>query len=71
MRYGIKGSRLKGDREVECLGLETELDVVSKESPERIRRLLESSEKACFTLQALLPPVPITLRATLNGESLD
>jgi hypothetical protein len=40
-------------------------------SHERIRSLLESSEKACFTLQALLTPVPVTLRATLNGESLD
>jgi organic hydroperoxide reductase OsmC/OhrA len=71
MRYSIEGSRLAGTREVACLGVETRLDIRSTEPPERIRRLVEAAEHACFTLQALQRPVPTALLATLNGGSLD
>jgi hypothetical protein len=69
-RYAVRGSRLRGTREVECLGVETRVHVVSSEPPERIRRLLQEGERTCFTMQALLRPVPVKTCATLNGEEL-
>jgi len=50
-----------------CLGLETRIAVESDEPSERVRQLIRMGEQTCFTLQALIHPVPVATRVTLNG----
>lgn len=70
IRFSVRGSRLRDTREVRCLGLETLVHVDSRESPDTIRELVAHGERTCFVLQSLINPVPLSTRATLNGEAL-
>jgi len=65
----MRGSMLAGTMQGGCLGVETRIAVESDEPPERIRRLIRMGEQTCFTLQALLQPVPVETRVTLNGAA--
>lgn len=70
MYYKLAGSRLKGTQNAECLRLETDIDVVSEEAPERIRDYVRNAERTCFTMQALVRSVPVDTAVTLNGQAL-
>lgn len=70
MRFFIEGSALKGTMHSGCLGLETRVHIESDEPPERIRELVRMGEQTCYTLQALLSPVPTKTTAILNGREL-
>jgi hypothetical protein len=71
MRNKTEGSVLQSAVQSTCLGFETQLHVESDEPPEQIRRLVRTAENGCFTLQALLAPVPLQRSTTLNGVLLD
>jgi hypothetical protein len=71
MRNKTEGSVLQGAVQSTCLGFETQLQVESDEPPERIQRLVRTAENGCFTLQALLAPVPVQRSTTLNGVLLE
>ena len=70
MRYSVKGSWRGGTKEVASLGLETRLEVDSEEPSETIRDYVRAGERCCFTIQSLLSPVPVELKALLNGREL-
>ena len=70
MRNKTEGSVLKGNIKATCLGIETRVELESDESPERIAALLKNAENGCFTMQALLEPVPCTTTVSLNGAAL-
>ena len=70
MRNKTEGSVLKGTVKAACLGIETRVELESDESPERIAALIKNAENGCFTMQALLEPVPLTTTVSLNGASL-
>jgi hypothetical protein len=70
MRNRQEGSVLQGTVKTTCLGIETRLELESDEPPERISALVRNAENGCFTMQALLKPVPVTSTVTLNGTSL-
>lgn len=53
-----------------CLGFESHLDVESDEPPERVAALVRQAENGCFTMQALVNPVPFERTVTLNGAPL-
>ncbi len=46
------------------------LTVASPAAPDQVRRLVAHAERACHAAQTLRHGVPVTLGATLNGESL-
>jgi hypothetical protein len=70
MRNRQEGSVLQGTVETTCLGIETRLELESDEPSERVAALVRNAENGCFTMQALLKPVPVTSTVTLNGTSL-
>jgi hypothetical protein len=70
MRNRQEGSVLQGIVNTSCLGIETRLELESDEPWERIAALVRNAENGCFTMQALMKPVPFTSTVTLNGTSL-
>jgi len=70
MRNRQEGSVLQGTVKTSCLGIETRLELESDEPPERVAALVRNAENGCFTMQALLTPVPFTRAVTLNGSLL-
>ena len=70
MRNRQEGSVLQGTVKTTCLGIETRLELESDEPQEKIAALVRNAENGCFTMQALMSPVPITSSVTLNGAAL-
>jgi organic hydroperoxide reductase OsmC/OhrA len=70
MRNRQEGSVLQGTVQTTCLGIETRLELESDEPQEKITALVRNAENGCFTMQALMNPVPVTSRVTLNGTTL-
>ncbi len=69
-RYRVDGSVLDGTVQARMLGAETTLEIDSPDAAERVARVVQSAERGCFVLQALLTPVPVTGRTLLNGAPL-
>jgi hypothetical protein len=70
MRNRQEGSVLQDTVKTTCLGIETRLELESDEPSERVAALVRNAENGCFTMQALLKPVPVTSTVTLNGTAL-
>jgi hypothetical protein len=70
MRNKQEGSVLQGTVQAACLGFESHLEVESDEPAERIAALVRQAENGCYTLQALVKPVPFERTVTLNGAPL-
>ena len=70
MRNKTEGSVLQGSVKASCLGIESQLELESDESPERVAAMIRNAENGCFTMQALLQPVRLTSTVTLNGSPL-
>ena len=70
MRNKQEGSVLAGSVHAACLGFETHLEVESDEPAERVGALVRQAENGCYTMQALLNPVPFERTVTLNGAPL-
>jgi hypothetical protein len=68
-RYSREGSVIAGDARTLCNGIKTELALDSDEPPERVAQLIRMAEATCFTLTALRDPSPVTLEATVNGQT--
>ncbi len=69
-RYRVGGSVLNDTVEAEMLGAETVLELDSPDDPARVARVIKNAERGCFVMQALIKPVAVTSRATLNGAPL-
>lgn len=70
MRNKQEGSVLQGTVKANCLGIETRLELESDEPSERVAAMIRNAEHGCYTMQALLEPVPFTSTVTLNGVAL-
>ena len=70
MRNRQEGSVVQGTVKTRCLGIETRLELESDEPPERVAALVRNAENGCFTMQALMNPVPIASTVNLNGAPL-
>jgi organic hydroperoxide reductase OsmC/OhrA len=68
--YRVDGSVLNDTIEAGMTGAETVLEVESPDDPARVARVVRNAERGCFVMQALLRPVPISTRTTLNGAPL-
>jgi len=69
-RYRVDGSVLNDTIQGSMLGAETVLEIDSPDAPERVARVVRNAERGCFVMQALLRPVPISVRTVLNGTPL-
>ncbi len=63
-----QGSVLKGDKAGFCDGFEVEITLDSDEPAEEIETLIRLAHRLCFTEAAMLTPVPVKTRHTLNGQ---
>jgi hypothetical protein len=70
MRNKQEGSVLQGTVQAACLGFESHLEVESDEPPERVAALVRQAENGCYTMQALVNPVPFERTVTLNDAPL-
>lgn len=70
VHWSRSGSAKRGDLQTHCHGVETELDVVSDDPPERVAELVRVAEAACYARTAVREPVPFADTVTLNGEPL-
>ena len=48
-----------------------DLKVQSSAPEQQVKRLVTHAERACHAAQTFRAPVPVELKATLNGEALD
>ena len=48
-----------------------DLKITSSASESQVGQLVAHAERACHAAQTFRAPVPVTLKATLNGESLN
>jgi hypothetical protein len=70
-RFRVDGSVLNDTVQARMLGAETTLELESPDSPELVAKVVRNAERGCFVMQALLQPIPIATRATLNGTPID
>ena len=68
--YVLRGSVLKGTVNTAWEGVETNLEIVSEEPPEKIAQLIRNAKGGCFAENMITQAVPLTSNVTLNGEAL-
>ena len=66
-----EGSVFAGTISSKCHGVETFVEVESDDEPARVAALLRNAEGGCYAQSALKDPVPVTGRATVNGQPFD
>ncbi|KLU07065.1 hypothetical protein RISK_000866 [Rhodopirellula islandica] len=69
-RFSMEGSVLKGTLTGRGVEVITHLEIESEESEETIRKMIEVGENSCFIHQSIMHPVPSTIQAKFNGQSL-
>ena len=70
VRYRVEGSVLANSVKGQCLGVESELHLESKEDPAKIARVAYNAENGCFVHQAMKNPVPVQGAVILNGSQI-
>ena len=70
VRYRVEGSVLANSVKGQCLGIESELYLESKEDPATIARVIYNAQNGCFVHQALTNPVPVQGNVMLNGSEI-
>ena len=70
VRYRVEGSVLANSVKGQCLGVESELHLESKEDPAKIARVVYNAENGCFVNQAIRNPVPVQGSVILNGSQI-
>ncbi len=66
-----QGSVMKGDKAGYCDGFEVEIRLDSEAPAEEVATLIRLAHRMCFTEAAMLSPVPVTTRHTLNGQPFE
>ncbi len=70
VRYRVEGSVMANTVKGQCLGVESELYLESKEEPAKVARVVYNAENGCFVHQAFTNPVPVTGNVLLNGSEI-
>jgi uncharacterized OsmC-like protein len=68
--YVLRGSVLRGTVNTTWEGVETNLEVISDEPPEKIAQLIKNAKGGCFAENMITQAVPLTSNVKLNGEVL-
>ena len=67
--YVLRGSVLRGTVNTTWEGVETNLEVISEEPPEKIAQLIKNAKGGCFAENMITQAVPLTSNVKLNGEA--
>jgi organic hydroperoxide reductase OsmC/OhrA len=70
-RFKNEGSVLRETVQAEGLGVETRCEITSKESPEKIAKVVRSAEAGCYVIQTIRRPTAVKSEYTLNGAAFD
>ena len=70
-RFKSEGSVLAETVKAQGVGFETQLELDSSETPEKIAAVIRNAEKGCYVLQSILNPVPVERKYRLNGSELE
>jgi len=68
MNISRSGSVLGQTMKAECHGFDVRLEIESDAPPEKIASCLRNAENACFAVQAVLNPTPISETLVVNGQ---
>ena len=66
-----EGSILQGSKTGQCDGFEVEISLDSDEPAEKISELIRLAHAMCFTEAALMSPMTVVSRHTVNGQAFD
>ena len=70
-RFKNEGSVLRETVQAEGLGVETRCEITSKESPEKIAKVVRNAEAGCYVIQTIRRPTAVKSEYTLNGAAFD
>ena len=70
-KFRSEGSVLAETVRAASPGFETRLEIESAAPAEKIAAVVRNAESGCYVLQALVQPVPVERRFTLNGNAFD
>jgi hypothetical protein len=62
-RFKVEGSVLAQTVRASLDDVQTRLEVESKDTPDRVAGVVRNAENGCFVMQALLNPVPCSVRS--------
>ncbi len=71
IHYRDEGSVLANTVQAQCVGVEAELQLESREDPAKVARVVHNAENGCFVHQALTNPVPVRGTVVLNGSKIE
>ena len=57
--------------QAEGLGFETKCELTSKESADKVAKVVRNAEAGCYVMQTILKPTPVARQFTLNGAAFD
>jgi uncharacterized OsmC-like protein len=69
-RFIRGGSVLAGDIYGEPGGIDTNIDVDSDESADKVANVVRMAEQSCFAIQSMMKNTTVTASATLKGAAL-
>ena len=70
-RFKSEGSVLRETVQAEGLGFETKCELTSKESADKVAKVVRNAEAGCYVMQTILKPTPVARQFTLNGAAFD
>jgi hypothetical protein len=70
-RFKSEGSVLRETVQAEGLGFETRCELTSKESANKVAKVVRNAEAGCYVMQTILKPTPVKSEYTLNGAAFD
>jgi hypothetical protein len=70
-RFRSEGSVLRETIEAEGLGVETRCEIISKEAPEKIAKVIRNAEAGCYVIQTIRKPTEVKSGYSLNGAAFD
>jgi uncharacterized OsmC-like protein len=69
-RFIRGGSVLAGDIYGEPGGIDTNIDVDSDDSADKVANVVRMAEQSCFAIQSMMKNTAVTASATLKGAAL-
>jgi len=70
-RFKSEGSVLRETVQAEGLGFETRCELTSKETADKVAKVVRNAEAGCYVMQTILKPTPVARTFTLNGAAFD
>ena len=71
MHWTSSGSVMAGTISSKCHAAEMDVEVESPDDAALVAALVHAAKGGCYAESALMEPVPITSRVSLNGEPFD